>query len=307
MAAGEGPPQVVDDGGGGGGLSSKMGPLPLWGWLLAGAGIFAVVWYMRGRSSSASVAPVVDTTGGAPPGDNSAAGGNAPVPDPNGNTLQALLMAMQAQTAALLADINKGSNTNSGNSSAGGNGGAGTGAQSYGDGLTAAQRQLLQENIDFYKKTRSPDEINAMIDASTGPGAPRGVIAQSQGVDYLQNGFVLPTYPGGKGGPRLPQVHILNRMKKRKPIRKLGSDVLALLNLTGTDVVALTSSHTSGGDATQQVSASPASPQGVSLTGAPLSGIGYTAGGTGGNPAYTYAGSSSGGGGGAPPGSRGPV
>jgi hypothetical protein len=183
------------------------------------------------------------TSGGAPPGDNSAAGLGTPppTPDPNGATLTALLQAMK-DMAAQLATL-KTSSTSSATQSAGSPGGN----QS---GLTADQQALLAQNADFYKKKGlTTDQINAMIDASTGPNAPRGVIAQNNGIDYLQNGAVLPTYPGTGGavgapkwsGPQVPRPRIVRPKKKWT----LGSVQDLLAAVTDSPAAAsLTTSHT---------------------------------------------------------------
>jgi hypothetical protein len=197
---------------------------------------------MKNHSSSLP-ATTMPSSSGAPPGDNSAAGAGSsagsPPADPNGAALGNLLAAMQDQAAQLLTIEKQISSTNSGNQTAGSSGG-------NQQGLTADQQALLSQNVDFYKKQGwTQDQINNMINASTGPGAPRGVIAQSGGIDYLQNGYILPTVPlgtgGAIGGPRPPGLSFLK--KKRK---KSVADVFDILGKTisGAVVESFNTSHT---------------------------------------------------------------
>lgn len=49
---------------GGGGLKKKVGPLPIWGWAVAGGGGFLVYRYLRARSAASASLAATGTTGG---------------------------------------------------------------------------------------------------------------------------------------------------------------------------------------------------------------------------------------------------
>jgi hypothetical protein len=83
----------------GGGLSTKIGPLPLWGWGIVAGGVFVFFMWRRGQSSTVSTS--TDVTGSA-----SSLPSNAGVTSTDPATAAALLQAMQ-ELATRLGALNQ--------------------------------------------------------------------------------------------------------------------------------------------------------------------------------------------------------
>jgi hypothetical protein len=264
----EGAPEGRSDPGGGG-LSSKVGPLPLWGWGVALALMIGVVWYVKGRSSNTPTSNVQGlASGGAPPGDNSAAGGGAPaVSDPNGNKLDALLQAMQAQAATLLQLEKQGTSTQS---------------AVLGDSTTS-----IGQNVNPAVANENNPFINTALHGGPGGGYLKNKIippyapnaeTSAQWQDYTAWLAQNPTAMAAQGGATdsIGASRILPPPVFRKKKRKRLQDILDIIPSATADLIAITTSHTSGGNPTQAVSTGPAPFGPTGYRGIPVSDPSYT-------------------------------
>jgi hypothetical protein len=260
----------------GGGLSSKVGPLPLWGWGVALALMIGVVWYVKGRSSNTPTSNVQGlASGGAPPGDNSAAGGGAPASDPNGNKLDALLQAMQAQAATLLQLEKQGTSTQS---------------AVLGDSTTS-----IGQNVNPAVANENNPFINTALHGGPGGGYLRNKIippyapnaeTAAQWQDYTSWLAQNPVAAGAQGGAidSIGANRILPPPVFRKKKRKRLQDILDIIPSATADLIAITTSHTSGGSPTQIVSSSGGGPYGVGPSPTSIQGGGILVGGPGRDP-----------------------